>query len=69
MMCWRLSSLSWITLLVSVAGCLGYDVLDNTTNLGKKRSSVSVAGCLGYDVLGAEYRYKPSKITFQLLVV
>ncbi len=54
---------------VSVAGCLGYDVLAR----GRERStfpfSVSVAGCLGYDVLGGnktiEYDFDP----FQLLVV
>ena len=37
---------------VSVAGCLGYDVLALTTTLNIKSRLVSVAGCLGYDVLG-----------------
>ena len=39
------------TIIVSVAGCLGYDVLvtsDANTCIGL---TVSVAGCLGYDVL------------------
>jgi hypothetical protein len=34
---------------VSVAGCLGYDVLDYTLP-NYSFSDVSVAGCLGYDV-------------------
>ena len=37
---------------VSVAGCLGYDVLVRSKNLRLKITAVSVAGCLGYDVLG-----------------
>ncbi|CAC9614465.1 hypothetical protein [uncultured Gammaproteobacteria bacterium] len=36
---------------VSVAGCLGYDVLENKGVTPKITSKVSVAGCLGYDVL------------------
>ena len=37
--------------MVSVAGCLGYDVLDYKTSPNFTLSGVSVAGCLGYDVL------------------
>ncbi|CAC9560680.1 hypothetical protein [uncultured Gammaproteobacteria bacterium] len=37
---------------VSVAGCLGYDVLAAAKLSSRARDSVSVAGCLGYDVLG-----------------
>ena len=36
---------------VSVAGCLGYDVLVFITPLLLCFACVSVAGCLGYDVL------------------
>ena len=36
---------------VSVAGCLGYDVLVLILTAYFFQSSVSVAGCLGYDVL------------------
>ena len=39
---------------VSVAGCLGYDVLDITHPSCYHESTVSVAGCLGYDVLGVK---------------
>ena len=35
---------------VSVAGCLGYDVLANADPFSTTWE-VSVAGCLGYDVL------------------
>jgi quinol monooxygenase YgiN len=38
--------------LVSVAGCLGYDVLENSPAALSRSHFVSVAGCLGYDVLG-----------------
>ena len=36
---------------VSVAGCLGYDVLAYRAAKALKNMYVSVAGCLGYDVL------------------
>ena len=36
---------------VSVAGCLGYDVLENSSSSLSCFNFVSVAGCLGYDVL------------------
>ena len=36
---------------VSVAGCLGYDVLAEGRVTGNLIKKVSVAGCLGYDVL------------------
>ncbi len=39
---------------VSVAGCLGYDVLEVAFLPFVPYVSVSVAGCLGYDVLGNE---------------
>ena len=37
--------------MVSVAGCLGYDVLVCCVFTSKPSIKVSVAGCLGYDVL------------------
>ncbi len=54
---------------VSVAGCLGYDVLDN--NKAKRNASVevSVAGCLGYDVLESTNVGATETNGFQLLVV
>ena len=36
---------------VSVAGCLGYDVLELMKITSGNSFIVSVAGCLGYDVL------------------
>jgi uncharacterized OsmC-like protein len=36
---------------VSVAGCLGYDVLEFMEITSSNSFVVSVAGCLGYDVL------------------
>ena len=36
---------------VSVAGCLGYDVLVSELFNIHRKARVSVAGCLGYDVL------------------
>jgi quinol monooxygenase YgiN len=45
-----------ITLSVSVAGCLGYDVLEQNSRRVGYRCRVSVAGCLGYDVLDTSYR-------------
>ena len=38
---------------VSVAGCLGYDVLGSLRLFIMILILVSVAGCLGYDVLAA----------------
>jgi quinol monooxygenase YgiN len=35
---------------VSVAGCLGYDVLANCGNYRTRTLKVSVAGCLGYEL-------------------
>ncbi|CAC9614569.1 hypothetical protein [uncultured Gammaproteobacteria bacterium] len=40
--------------MVSVAGCLGYDVLGFNKLLWQSLQCVSVAGCLGYDVLVSE---------------
>ncbi len=51
-MCWsHLSLYRQIWLLVSVAGCLGYDVLGQVLQCVSSCFGVSVAGCLGYDVL------------------
>jgi hypothetical protein len=36
---------------LTVAGCLGYDVLDAMIAQVSQVLKVSVAGCLGYDVL------------------
>ena len=41
---------------VSVAGCLGYDVLAIQAFRNPGDLDVSVAGCLGYDVLVASAR-------------
>jgi uncharacterized OsmC-like protein len=41
---------------VSVAGCLGYDVLAYQPCMIEETLCVSVAGCLGYDVLGVRLR-------------
>ena len=38
--------------MVSVAGFLGYDVLEIIKDLTQGTDDVSVAGFLGYDVLG-----------------
>ena len=43
---------------VSVAGCLGYDVLANWVGLYIEHLLVSVAGCLGYDVLATKNKSK-----------
>ena len=40
-----------LLLNVSVAGCLGYDVLASENSVLSLWRVVSVAGCLGYDVL------------------
>ena len=50
-MCWLSRCERLIVLLVSVAGCLGYDVLVAPFVRHTNDRSVSVAGCLGYDVL------------------
>ena len=44
-------SVSTVTSSVSVAGCLGYDVLASKQLALSPVNIVSVAGCLGYDVL------------------
>ncbi len=54
---------------VSVAGCLGYDVLEKNNQSIKLEYAVSVAGCLGYDVLGLAWLAQPAQSWFQLLVV
>ena len=54
---------------VSVAGCLGYDVLGATITLISQDSAVSVAGCLGYDVLESFHITLSTLLGFQLLVV
>ena len=41
--------------MVSVAGCLGYDVLEYGLGCWTLLARVSVAGCLGYDVLAIGY--------------
>ena len=51
-MCWSIDGLSCRQIYVSVAGCLGYDVLDVIHRRAIQSICVSVAGCLGYDVLG-----------------
>ena len=51
MMCWFLALIYNVSYLVSVAGCLGYDVLGEASHNLKRDFIVSVAGCLGYDVL------------------
>jgi quinol monooxygenase YgiN len=47
----NLNILSISSFVVSVAGCLGYDVLERRCELFNMAKTVSVAGCLGYDVL------------------
>ena len=54
---------------VSVAGCLGYDVLVDSPNNYSVGTLVSVAGCLGYDVLGSTSFAPHDFPEFQLLVV
>ena len=55
--------------MVSVAGCLGYDVLDTINLKLDETFYVSVAGCLGYDVLVFAMSIKTIFTMFQLLVV
>ena len=51
-MCWPRKNLPHsLTARVSVAGCLGYDVLASFKFMLNTLKVVSVAGCLGYDVL------------------
>ena len=51
-MCWTtMSRRPGIAADVSVAGCLGYDVLVIFSREIFQTRLVSVAGCLGYDVL------------------
>ena len=54
---------------VSVAGCLGYDVLDGKLYYETNHDQVSVAGCLGYDVLVNFSQLSQTRRLFQLLVV
>ena len=64
-MCWKQRRLECWYNRVSVAGCLGYDVLVGSFNSWSKDSLVSVAGCLGYDVLGqAKMKIKINKTSF-----
>ncbi len=51
-MCWVIVEDVKSNKVVSVAGCLGYDVLVSFLQLFCLLCFVSVAGCLGYDVLG-----------------
>ncbi|CAC9565162.1 hypothetical protein [uncultured Gammaproteobacteria bacterium] len=52
-MCWAGVVIAYIGVNgVSVAGCLGYDVLVKPQIFKSSSFKVSVAGCLGYDVLG-----------------
>ena len=50
-MCWNSVYYFCLHCLVSVAGCLGYDVLEKMGRSAEHILIVSVAGCLGYDVL------------------
>ena len=69
-MCWPLShQLSHQLRRVSVAGCLGYDVLVLVLTILLIRLLVSVAGCLGYDVLDENLQPSLDVPVFQLLVV
>ncbi len=68
-MCWHLRAFQTSTLSVSVAGCLGYDVLVHGISLSSLFFLVSVAGCLGYDVLERKKRPNIKNLEFQLLVV
>ena len=57
------------SLEVSVAGCLGYDVLVNHNHITIHSPNVSVVGCLGYDVLATTSLFHFPCARFQLLVV
>ena len=50
-MCWKMQRRLRNFTKVSVAGCLGYDVLEKRSPSLYWMITVSVAGCLGYDVL------------------
>ncbi len=50
-MCWHIARSTDLIQTVSVAGCLGYDVLGWKIRFYVLFEVVSVAGCLGYDVL------------------
>jgi hypothetical protein len=52
---------------VSVAGCLGYDVLDIEMDTIAICCEVSVAGCLGYDVLDFRKDYISEDKKFQYM--
>ena len=68
-MCWLLGIIFWLLKLVSVAGCLGYDVLVIIIFIIVQNLKVSVAGCLGYDVLDTSLIHLMKYCMFQLLVV
>jgi uncharacterized OsmC-like protein len=50
--------------MVSVAGCLGYDVLEFMEITSSNSFVVSVAGCLGYDVLAPQKNQRYRTIHF-----
>ncbi len=69
-MCWDVLFIFGIFFFrVSVAGCLGYDVLEPYSNETWCPYCVSVAGCLGYDVLARSRLSHSATMAFQLLVV
>ncbi len=68
-MCWLYVKRSVIAIRVSVAGCLGYDVLEILCLGMVIVYNVSVAGCLGYDVLEKTITQQTAIKGFQLLVV
>ena len=68
-MCWKSKQHLQFCNLVSVAGCLGYDVLGLSRCLALVPILVSVAGCLGYDVLDVYGSIAGVPAVFQLLVV
>ena len=68
-MCWRNKPKPPDAKQVSVAGCLGYDVLVTLMPFSLIVHEVSVAGCLGYDVLGPLGFPFGTLLQFQLLVV
>ena len=63
-MCWRNKTKTPDAKQVSVAGCLGYDVLGNRINNRIHRNLVSVAGCLGYDVLVNDWSERNTRLCF-----
>ena len=68
-MCWTIVKTNIKMSQVSVAGCLGYDVLESIDGLSCRKNYVSVAGCLGYDVLAHTREVRDLRNAFQLLVV